>query len=54
LRECLTAESHGGIFSTEAPFFVITPAVSSLHTKPVSTEGKHEKVREELVRGKRN
>jgi hypothetical protein len=29
LRKCLTAGSHGGISSTEAPFSVITPAVSS-------------------------
>jgi hypothetical protein len=29
LRKCLTAESRGGISSTEAPFSVITPAVSS-------------------------
>jgi hypothetical protein len=29
LRRCLTAGSHGGISSTEAPFSVVTPAVSS-------------------------
>jgi hypothetical protein len=29
LRKCLTAGSHGGISSTEAPFSVVTPAVSS-------------------------
>jgi hypothetical protein len=29
LRKCLTVVSHGGISSTEAPFSVITPAVSS-------------------------
>jgi hypothetical protein len=29
LRKCLTVRSHGGISSTEAPFSVITPAVSS-------------------------
>jgi hypothetical protein len=29
LRKCLTAGSHGGISPTEAPFSVITPAVSS-------------------------
>jgi hypothetical protein len=29
LRICLTAGPHGGISSTEAPFSVITPAVSS-------------------------
>jgi hypothetical protein len=29
LRKCLPAGSHGGIFSREAPFSVITPAVSS-------------------------
>jgi hypothetical protein len=29
LRKCLTVASHGGISSTEAPFSVITPAVSS-------------------------
>jgi hypothetical protein len=31
LRKCLTVGSHGGISSTEAPFSVITPAVSSWH-----------------------
>jgi hypothetical protein len=31
LRKCLTVVSHGGISSTEAPFSVITPAVSSWH-----------------------
>jgi hypothetical protein len=29
LRKCFTFGSHGGISSTEAPFSVITPAVSS-------------------------
>jgi hypothetical protein len=29
LRKCLTIASHGVISSTEAPFSVITPAVSS-------------------------
>jgi hypothetical protein len=29
LRACLIVGSHGGISSTEAPFSVITPAVSS-------------------------
>jgi hypothetical protein len=29
LRKCLTVGSHRGISSTEAPFSVITPAVSS-------------------------
>jgi hypothetical protein len=29
LRKCLTVGSHGGISATEAPFSVITPAVSS-------------------------
>jgi hypothetical protein len=29
LRKCLTVGSHGGISSTEAPFSVIIPAVSS-------------------------
>jgi hypothetical protein len=29
LRKYLTVGSHGGISSTEAPFSVITPAVSS-------------------------
>jgi hypothetical protein len=29
LRKCLRVGSHGGISSTEAPFSVITPAVSS-------------------------
>jgi hypothetical protein len=33
LRKCLTAGSHGGIFSTEAPFSV-TPACVKRHTKP--------------------
>ena len=36
-EKCLTAGSHGGISSTEAPFSVITPAVSSWHKKPAST-----------------
>ena len=36
LRKCLTAGSHGGIFSPEAPFSVITPACVML-TKPAST-----------------
>jgi hypothetical protein len=31
LRKCLTVGSHGGISSTEAPFSVITPSVSSWH-----------------------
>jgi hypothetical protein len=31
LRKCLTVGSQGGISSTEAPFSVITPAVSSWH-----------------------
>jgi hypothetical protein len=31
IEKCLTAGSHGGISSTEAPFSVITPAVSSWH-----------------------
>jgi hypothetical protein len=31
LRKCLTVVSHGDIPSTEAPFSVITPAVSSWH-----------------------
>jgi hypothetical protein len=31
LRKCLTAGSHVGISSTEAPFSVITPAMSSWH-----------------------
>jgi hypothetical protein len=31
LRKCLTAGSHGETSSTEAPFSVITPAVSSWH-----------------------
>jgi hypothetical protein len=31
LRKCLTVGSHGGISSTEAPFSVITPGVSSWH-----------------------
>jgi hypothetical protein len=30
-KKCLTVGSHGGISSTEAPFSVITPAVSSWH-----------------------
>jgi hypothetical protein len=30
-NKCLTVGSHGGISSTEAPFSVITPAVSSWH-----------------------
>jgi hypothetical protein len=30
LRKCLTAVSHGGISSREAPFFVITPACVKL------------------------
>jgi hypothetical protein len=33
LRKCLTAGSHGGIFSTEAPFCVITPACVKLTHK---------------------
>jgi hypothetical protein len=36
-KKCLTARSHGHISSREAPFSVITSAVSSLHTKPDST-----------------
>ena len=30
-KKCLTVGSHGSISSTEAPFSVITPAVSSWH-----------------------
>jgi hypothetical protein len=33
LRKCLTAGSHGGISSREAPFFVITPACVKLTHK---------------------
>jgi hypothetical protein len=33
LRKCLTAESHGGISPTEAPFSVITPACVKLTHK---------------------
>jgi hypothetical protein len=33
LRKCLTAGSHGGISSTEAPFSVITPACVKLTHK---------------------
>jgi hypothetical protein len=38
-EKSLTAGSHGGTSSTEAPFSVITPAVSSWHTNPASTGG---------------
>jgi hypothetical protein len=37
LRNCLTAGSHVCSSSREVPFSVITPAVSSWHTKPAST-----------------
>jgi hypothetical protein len=33
LRKCLTPGSHGGIFPTEAPFPVITPACIELTHK---------------------
>jgi hypothetical protein len=38
LRKCLTAGSHGGLSSTEAPFSVITPVCANLtHTTSQST-----------------
>ena len=36
LRKCLIAESHGGIFSRETPFSVITPACVKL--KPQTSQ----------------
>jgi hypothetical protein len=44
LRKCLTAVSHGGISSNEAPFSVITPACVKLTPKTSQYSNVHEKL----------
>jgi hypothetical protein len=45
LRKCLTAGSHGGISSREAPFFVITPARVKLTHKTSQNRSKGRTIR---------